>query len=370
MGKQEWYEVKNIGQIDSPALLVYPDRVTANIRKTIELAGGDTERLRPHVKTNKISEVCNLMLQAGIAKYKCATIAEAEMLALIEAPDVLLAYQPVGPKIIRLLNLVKAYPKTNFSCLVDHIDHATAIQKVCAGENLTLDVFIDLNVGMNRTGILPEKAIEPVNHICGLSNLRLVGFHGYDGHTHDEDLAKRQQAADSSFDQVQRLRQAVQPLFTYPLTVVMGGTPTFPVHVRRPDCECSPGTFVFWDWGYKQMLADLPYEYAALVISRVVSIVDKHHVCIDLGYKAVSSESPLPRVTFLNAPEAQPSAQSEEHLVLEVPDSSKYALGDVFYGVPKHICPTVALYEKAYVVEDGEMTKIWNVIARNRMIRF
>ena len=370
MGKQEWYEVKNVGQIDSPALLVYPERVTANIQKTIELAEGDTEKLRPHVKTNKISEVCNLMLQAGITKYKCATIAEAEMLALIEAPDVLLAYQPVGPKVIRLLNLVKAYPKTNFSCLVDHADSATAIQMVCSGENLILDVFLDLNVGMNRTGILPEKAIELVNHICGLSNLRLAGFHGYDGHIHDKDLAKRQQAADLAFGKVQKVRQAVQPQFAYPLTVVMGGTPTFPLHVRRSDCECSPGTFVFWDWGYKQILADLPYEYAALVVSRMISVIDDTHICIDLGYKAVAAESPLPRVTFLNAPEAHPSAQSEEHLVLEVPDSSKYTLGDVFYSVPKHICPTVALYDKAYIIENGGMTKMWSVIARNRMIRF
>lgn len=118
------------------------------------------------------------------------------------------------------------------------------------------------------------------------------------------------------------------------------------------------------------MLQDLPFEYAALVISRVISIIDKHHICIDLGYKSVAAESPLPRVYFLNVPEAKPLAQSEEHFVLEVPDSCKYAIGDVFYGIPKHICPTVALYEKAYVIENGEVKTTWNVIARNRSINF
>ena len=53
---------------------------------------------------------------------------------------------------------------------------------------------------------------------------------------------------------------------------------------------------------------------------------------------------------FLNHPEAKPISQSEEHLVLEVPDSRLYPLGSVFYGIPVHICPTVALYDKAYVI--------------------
>lgn len=365
---QEWYNVTNIGRIDSPALLIYPDRIRRNIRQIINQAEGKTEWLRPHVKTNKISEVCTMMQQAGISKYKCATIAEAEMLAMTGALDVLLAYQPVGPKIGRLLNLIKAFPETRFSCLVDNIFSATAMQEACADTGIVLPVFIDLNVGMNRTGILPEEASELVHHICGLSNLHLTGLHGYDGHIHNELATERQKAADLSFEQVQQLHQAIQPLFSYPLTIVMGGSPSFPAHIRRSDCECSPGTFIFWDYGYNQLLTDQSYEYAALVICRVISIVNKKHICVDLGYKSVAAESPLPRVYFLNAPEAIPTAQSEEHLVLEVPDSSQYAMGDVFYGVPKHICPTVALYEKAFVIENGEMKTTWKVVGRNREI--
>lgn len=364
---QKWYKIDNIGQIDSPALVVYPDIIVSNIEKTVDLAKG-TDRLRPHVKTNKMSEVCNMMLQAGISKYKCATISEAEMLAMIDAPDVLLAYQPVGPKITRLLKLIKEYPNTRFSCLVDHISNVPTLQEACKEKNTVLDVFIDLNVGMNRTGVCPEIAVDLVNQIRLCSHLRLIGIHGYDGHIHHEDITKRTIAANESYEIAHLLHQSIQPLFPYSLTIVMGGTPTFPIHTKRPDCECSPGTFVFWDWGYKHMLQDLPFEYAALMVSRVISIVDEHHICIDLGYKSVASENPLPRVYFLNAPGAKPVAHSEEHLVLEVPDSFKYAIGDVFYGVPKHICPTVALYDKAYVIENGEMTAQWEVVARNRSI--
>src|SRR5438876_9665188 len=95
-----WYAVANLEQIPSPSLLVYRDRVEENIRRMIARAGG-TGRLRPHVKTHKMAEVGRLHLLAGITRFKCATIAEAEMLGRCEAPDVLLAYQPVGPNMRR-----------------------------------------------------------------------------------------------------------------------------------------------------------------------------------------------------------------------------------------------------------------------------
>ena len=148
----------------------------------------------------------------------------------------------------------------------------------------------------------------------------------------------------------------------------MGGTPSFPTHARRPGIECSPGTFVFWDWGYKHILPDEPFEYAALLITRVISVIDEETICTDLGHKSVAAENPLPRVYFLNAPNTVPTGQSEEHLVLNVPVGNSYRVGDVLYGVPVHICPTVALYDKAYVIEDHNMTGDWKVVGRNRSI--
>ena len=362
-----WYIIDNIAQIDSPALVVYPERIENNIHLAIQIAGS-AERLRPHVKTNKMAEVCRLMMQSGITKFKCATIAEAEMLALAGAPDILLAYQPVGPKIDRLIKLIKSYPKSYISCLVDHPENVFAINNLCNKEGVGLNVYIDLNVGMNRTGIHPSNAPELAKTILSLKNLRLAGLHGYDGHIHESDIVQRQSESDSAYSAVENVCKEIQALLPYPLTIVLGGTPSFPTHVRRTNCELSPGTFVFWDWGYKHNYPDMPFEYAALVVCRIISIIDNRHICVDLGYKSVASESPLPRVYFLNAPDAKPIAQSEEHLVLETPDSSIYSIGQVFYGVPKHICPTVALYEKAFVIEKGQMTDIWNVIARNRTI--
>src|SRR6476620_6518250 len=126
-----WYTIENIDRIDTPCLVLYHDRIKMNINNAVKLIG-NVNNLRPHVKTNKIAEVCKMMMDAGISKFKCATIAEAEMLAMINAQDVLLAYQPVGPKARRFINLLIQYPATHFSCLVDNIKVAEHLSQLCA----------------------------------------------------------------------------------------------------------------------------------------------------------------------------------------------------------------------------------------------
>src|SRR5687768_17604316 len=154
----DWYHIRNISDIDSPVLVIYEERVRHNIDLLLQMAPAD--RLRPHVKTHKCREVAELMLQAGLKKFKCATIAEAEMLALAGAPDVLLAYQPAGPKLQRFLTLINQYPNTIFSCLVDAATAAAAIEQAALQQGLRIPVFVDLNVGMNRSGIDPLNAYE------------------------------------------------------------------------------------------------------------------------------------------------------------------------------------------------------------------
>lgn len=361
-----WYSIKNINSIDSPALLLYKERIQQNISRAVEMIE-DVAFLRPHVKTNKIAEVCAMMMDAGIIKFKCATIAEAEMLAMEHAKDILLAYQPVGPKMQRLLRLVQKYRQTTFRCLTDNLDSAQALSTLFADSNDTIDVLIDLNTGMNRSGIKPSSAFDLAQQVTKLAGIRLFGLHAYDGHLRDTDLEQRQYKSDDAFDQVTELASQIETHTGTTLTIVAGGSPTFPTHAKRK-IECSPGTFVFWDWGYKHQLPDEPFEYAALVLTRVISIVDEQTITTDLGHKSIAAENPLPRVHFLNAPGLTPVSQSEEHLVLRITDGSKWKLGDVLYGVPVHVCPTVALYHEAVVVENNNAVTKWKVVARDRAI--
>ncbi len=363
-----WYDIQNIDKIDSPALVIYPDRVKENIAKAITMAGGP-EQLRPHVKTNKIAEVCKLMQQAGIRQFKCATIAEAEMLAEIDAADVLLAHQPVGPKAERLLQLVTNFPDTQFSCIIDNNTTANILSGLFSKNNLCLTVYIDLNIGMNRSGIKPEAALELYRNIRSLPGIKVIGLHAYDGHIRDTDLTERNRKSDEGFDKVEWLKKEIQAITEQTMQVVIGGSPSFPTHTKRKNnIQYSPGTFVFWDWTYKTIVPDEPFEFAALVITRVISVIDEETLCLDLGHKAIAAENPLPRVHFLNAPEAKPISQSEEHMVVKVPGSSTWKVGDVWYGVPVHICPTVALYDYANIIQHHERTGCWRVIARSRKI--
>jgi D-serine deaminase-like pyridoxal phosphate-dependent protein len=349
--------------------MISPGRVKENIRMAISMVD-DIHQLRPHVKTNKSTGACQLMMAAGINKFKCATIAEAEMLASCHAADVLFAYQPIGPKLKRFTDLVKAYPGTRFSCLIDNVDAAKEMAAFFSKENITVPVYIDLNVGMNRTGIAPGmEAIHLYNDCFNATGIQPVGLHVYDGHIRSVDFQKRKAECDEMFAAVLEMKEALTEKMLPEPIMVVGGTPTFSIHCKRKNIECSPGTFIYWDQGYQEACKEQAFLPAAVVLTRVISIPDTNKVCLDLGHKSIASEGDLARrVHFLNAPELQVISHSEEHLVAEAPMGHSFKPGDVLYGLPYHICPTVALYERAYTIEEGKLTGEWRNIARDRKI--
>jgi len=371
MKKEEinWYPISDTDLVDSPALLIYPERVNRNIQTAIDMIV-DVARLRPHIKTNKSAEVSRLMLKAGIKKFKCATIAEAEMLGSCGAPDVLLAYQPVGPKCARFVSLIEKFPSTVYSCLVDHPEAAKQMSVVFSAKGLKVPVYLDLNLGQNRTGILPDEHALDLWMVCAaLPGIKPVGLHGYDGHIRDLDWNTRKINCDKAFESIALLAKIIaEKGFTKPV-IVAGGSPTYSIHCKRKNIECSPGTFVYWDKGYLDLCPEQDFIPAALVMTRIVSFPDSTKICIDLGHKSIGAENDLARrVFFLNAPELKPIGQSEEHLVLEAGAGHPYQIGDVLYGLPYHICPTVALYERAIVIEEGIPSGEWRNISRDRKI--
>jgi D-serine deaminase-like pyridoxal phosphate-dependent protein len=372
--EKDWYLLENVSSLESPGLIFYQDRIRENIHALIG-AISDVERLRPHVKTHKSAEVTRMMLLAGIRKFKCATIAEAEMLGLCEAPDVLLAYQPVGPNIERLFALRKQYPGTEFSCLVDNVESANALSAIWlaqeAGQEQAklLKVYIDINVGMNRTGIDPGKVIDLYSAVFSLPGLKLEGLHAYDGHIHESSFESRKQQANAIITILQRLKSKIEELFQQQPAVIAGGSPTFPIFSQVPEFECSAGTFALWDKGYQEAFLEQPFQPAAIVLSRVVSLPTANLICTDLGHKAVASEGLLEdRVVFLNAPQLKIISQSEEHLVLDAGADHHFKIGDLLYGLPNHICPTVAVYEQAYCVSASREGEIWPISSRKRKI--
>ena len=361
-----WFNIKNIEEIDTPALLIYKDRAKQNIEKAIALVHS-VEQLRPHVKTHKLLEISTMMAESGIHKFKCATIAEAEMLGMAKAKDVLIAFPMVGPKIKRLQALKQKYPNTKFSCLIDNIDIAKDLSDEFINDKT--DVYIDLNVGMNRTGISSDNALNLYKNALNLSGINIIGIHAYDGHIHDLDVLQRKHKTDKVFQLISLVQLEIEKFAEKKLKIVVGGSPTFSIHaLAHEDVEVSPGTFIFWDAGYKETMPDFDFLWAGIIATRVISIINETNLCLDLGHKSIAAENPLPRIKFLSNDEIIPIGQSEEHLVVQVENTDKYAVGDVWYGVPIHICPTVALHKEVQIVENNTVIDAWKVIARDRKI--
>jgi D-serine deaminase-like pyridoxal phosphate-dependent protein len=364
-----WFEITNPNEVPSPALLLFHERVEANLREMLRIAGGP-KRLRPHIKTHKLTELVRRQVELGITKFKCATIAEAEMAAQAGAADVLLAYQPVGPHIERLLELAVRNRGTAFGCLFDNAGSLGQLQQAAKGYT-RLKLFLDLDVGQGRTGIAPgTTAFELYREMNRMPWVMAGGLHAYDGHLHDSDPIARATACEAAFAPVERLRRQLEEAGVMVPSVVAGGSPTFPMHARRDGAaiQLSPGTTVFWDAGYAKKLPDLDFLPAAVLLTRVVSKPAPNRLCLDLGHKAVASEMPQPRAVFLNLPDAVPVMHSEEHLVVETPHAADHAVGDVIYALPWHVCPTVALHEEVWVVDEHRASTRWQVIARRRRL--
>ena len=364
-----WFEIANAADVTSPSLLVYPDRIEENLRRMIAMVRGDVKRLRPHVKTHKLSPIVAMKRAAGITKFKCATIAECEMVAAAGGEDVLFSYPLVGANIPRFLELQRRFPQTRFCALADDADAIRAVDQTARATGANVELLLDVNPGMNRTGIAPgPRALELYRLLASLKNVRPGGLQLYDGHHQNPDPAARRAAWEADLAPGWKLRDEIQQAGLPVPRVVAGGTPTFPFFAEVAGIECSPGTTVLWDSGQLTQTPDLDFLNAAVLLTRVISKPAPNRLCLDLGHKALASEMPHPRVKLFGLEDATFPTHSEEHLVAETPRAAEFAVGTVLYGLPRHVCPTVALQSDVLVVRQGRVTESWPVTARARKI--
>jgi D-serine deaminase-like pyridoxal phosphate-dependent protein len=361
-----WYKPVNESSLATPCILLFPDRIEENIRRMIAIAGG-AGRVRPHVKTHKIAEVVQLQLNQGIQQFKCATIAEAVMVAEAGGKDILLSYPLFGPALEMWFELIRRFPGTRLSVTVDS---ETAIDRITAhalDTGMKVDLFVDLDNGMHRTGIAPEKALPLIRSIAKNSNLRFRGLHIYDGHIHEADPEQRRAHCERDFEPVTRLVDQMEKEGIGAAELACGGTPTFPIHASHPSRTMCPGTPLLWDAGYGRTIPDLDFLPAAVVAGRIISKPFRQ-LCTDLGHKSIASEMSHPRLQFLDLDTEGVVNHSEEHLVLSTGEPDRYSEGDLVYALPVHICPTMALHEQVYVVRNRYVTETWRVVARKRLI--
>jgi D-serine deaminase-like pyridoxal phosphate-dependent protein len=364
----DWYRITNEDEIASPALLLYPARIDENLRRMVA-AAGSAERLRPHVKTHKMAEVVRMALRHGITKFKAATIAEAEMTAAAGGADILLAYPVVGPAATRLTQLIARHPEVRWRAVVESDVGIDDLARAAGAAGAVVETLLDLNVGMDRTGVAPgPEAMRLARRIAESPSLSFGGLHAYDGHLHEPDHDRLVEQVEAAFAAVWHLRDELLAAGIAVPLIAAGGTPTSFILASRGDVEVGAGTTVLWDCGQPTISPDLDYLNAAVVLARVISKPAPGRLCLDLGHKAVASEMPHPRVRIFGLEDATFPLHSEEHLVVETPQADRIPVGTVLYCLPRHVCPTVALHEEAVVVRDGRAVDRWQVVARKRQI--
>ena len=361
------YHFSGEEEVDSPALIYYQDIIEENIDKAVDLAG-NAQRLWPHIKTHKTSALLKMQIERGIRRFKCATIAEAELCAMTGAADVLVAYPLVGPAIARFIKLQNKYIDTSFWAIGDNLEQLELLGKAAVLSNESpVCTLIDVNLGMNRTGVAPENLEGFYLQSKNIKGLDIKGFHCYDGHLGIKDPDERRKAVASATEKLWEVKKTLEEQGYEIPVLVMGGTPTFSCHRETAGVYLSPGTFFVQDYGYSSKFTDLEFSPGAAILSRVISQPGNCLFTLDTGSKAIATD-PVDRGVIFDFPDAKPVLQSEEHWVWKLEGNRLPPIGKVVYIIPSHICPTSALYPGVLVVKNGKLSDYWEIKARNRKI--
>jgi D-serine deaminase-like pyridoxal phosphate-dependent protein len=363
------YRVSDVDNILTPALALYPDAIASNIQATIRLLGGNADRWRAHIKTSKLNYTLRMLMDQGVRNFKCATTLELLQACESGAKDVLVAYPVMAANARRVREISSRYPNIRISVLAENE------AQIRQWRDSDIGIFLDINPGMNRTGIeqTSKALIIQLAQAPSEAGLEFRGLHYYDGQYGAAPEPERTRSTHAGYDQLLDLVANLERSGVPVQEVVTAGTPTLPdslsyarfqnAHFRH---RVSPGTVVYHD---ATSLAQLPAEYgympAALVVARVVSHPHRSIVTCDAGHKGVSADAGIPTCVVLGHPELTPLSPSEEHLPLSVQEGHEPPrVGDLLYLLPRHVCPTVNNFDAALIMRNGEIEGVEKVSAR------
>jgi D-serine deaminase-like pyridoxal phosphate-dependent protein len=363
------YAIHNIDRVITPALVVYSEVVDRNIRATLRLLDGDPSRWRPHLKTAKLAFTMSKLLQHGVTQCKCSTTLELKIACEAGFQDVLLAFPVAGAGLRRTIELAALFSQQQVSVLVESGANLGMLDRSGLG------VFIDIDPGMNRTGIdqmcVPE-IVRLAKAICS-RGLRFAGLHYYEGHLGNLPLSERTAKAYQGYQQLMRIARALQTADIEVSEIVTSGTPSFPCALSYAELReggfvhrVSPGTVVYCDGrSLQQLPADFGYHPAAIIVSTVVSRPSRNRVTCDAGQKSISADLGDPTCEAIDRPELTAIHPSEEHLPMDASTTTNLpSIGDVLHLLPRHICPTVNNFDYAVIVSKGQITAVERVTAR------
>lgn len=377
----EEYFLSGLSSLPSPCLVVYRSKVEQNIERMRgyleDIAPGSSfEHLRTHVKTHKSAWATQLLLNAGVRRYKCS-LQELDMLLDSGAQDIFLAY-PLLPRDAGFLaQRIAQYPTVHLIGQIGCLAHAEYMAAAARRYSVEIPVVIDVDVGQHRTGTQVEnvKALaRAVTTDPRLETLKIVGIHGYDGHNHYKDVGERKACARVTMQKVVDCVRTLESLGITSETITVGGTPPFvedlevllQEHQLDGHVDVSPGTWIYWDTNYDG-IRPCQFDFAALVYAQVMDHPVDDIVTLNLGNKRWSVDCGPAHI--FSTPGLEVVFANEEHTKLRrSSETPELKIGDPVLLVPRHVCTTVNLWEHfAIVGPDGTIeTTAETVTARNR----
>jgi D-serine deaminase-like pyridoxal phosphate-dependent protein len=359
-----------IGDIETPALVLDLDAFERNLKRMSDALSGRGMRLRAHAKSHKCPDIALRQVAMGAVGICCQKVSEAAVFVEAGIQDVLVTNQIASlAKAHRLAAL--AY-KSRIGVLVDHVQQVMWLQEAASAAGVTLDVYVEVNVGANRCGVEPgEPAVALAMWVDQHKPLRFAGLQCYQGAAqHMREPAQRKAAIDQASEWARLTRDAIVAKGLACERIIGAGTGTF-WHERDSGVfnEIQAGSYVFLDRDYSDNLAgpeDCLFEHALFIQTTVMSRAQNDKAIVDAGLKASSVDSGMPRVW--NRPDLKFIKASDEHGVLTMDDPAQLKLGDVLWLVPGHCDPTVNLYDELIGVRAGRVESIWPISARGALL--
>jgi D-serine deaminase-like pyridoxal phosphate-dependent protein len=358
-----------LSSLDTPSMIVDLDIMEENIRKLFLLLQPTGVSIRPHLKTTKSPILAKKLIAAG-AKGGCvAKLSEAEVMCTEGVDDILITCEIVGPvKVPRLVELFRKYPK--IQTVVDSKEGASAIDAAlkASGIETPIQVLIDLDVGLHRTGVAPEAALPLAQHIAKLGHLKLIGVQGYEGHLqHVHSREQREKECRASMVILSATATLLREEGFDIQVVTTGGTGTAEFCATVPGItEVQPGSFIFMDSDYRNAVGTY-FSHSLTILSTVISKSGaERRVTIDAGLKSLTTDSGNAEPKDMPGVVYTPMGDEHGWLTWGV-ELEDFPLGARVEMIPSHIDPTVNLHDFYYAHRKGVIEEIWPVATRGKV---
>jgi D-serine deaminase-like pyridoxal phosphate-dependent protein len=355
--------------VPTPALLVDIDILDQNIATMRESSKALGVTVRPHVKTHKCIEIAQRTVAAGAVGVCCATIGEAEAMALGGLKGILITAPLSSPDAIDRLRRI-LLRGADVSIVADHPNAVAPLAAIATAAGRTLPVLVDIDVGLGRTGCIEiADAVSLAQAVDSASGLFFAGIQAYWGNLQQvTPFAERTRLVGIQVERLRAVIAAMQTAGLPPAIVTGGGTGSHRIDAASGVfTEIQPGSFLFMDSCYGSISIsenDNPYVPSLFVAATVVSTNRPGRVIVNAGFKAFATDSGKP-VALRGAPEgATYRFMGDEHGALDFEGINGPMLGDIIEFLTSHCDPTVNLYEKLHVVRGQYVIDQWQIRGR------